>query len=180
MINGKYRLYFSKYSWTVFGTQFYNIIYHVAKIKKIMWHTTSILIQSFASWQLIRWYFITCSAMLLIQRFDSKFNSLYVKLLVWNIAIYMPFFQISCTEIAQVIETLPHSSIHSQYHGYWCTGDIRSQGISRYGIDLVIPEYSSLRIQRVNDHNEPASGELIQGRTIKCLYSAWSYCLVTG
>ena len=27
--------------------------------------------------------------------------------------------------------------INIQYHGYWCPGDVRSQGISSYGIDLV-------------------------------------------
>ena len=25
--------------------------------------------------------------------------------------------------------------LHSQYHACWCSGDFRSQGISRYGID---------------------------------------------
>ena len=29
--------------------------------------------------------------------------------------------------------------LHSQYHGCWCHGDVRSQGISSHDIDLVIP-----------------------------------------
>ena len=29
--------------------------------------------------------------------------------------------------------------LHSQYHGCWCPGDARSQGISSHGIDLVLP-----------------------------------------
>ena len=31
-----------------------------------------------------------------------------------------------------------------QYHGCWCPGDKRSQGISTHGIDLIFLEYSSL------------------------------------
>ena len=27
------------------------------------------------------------------------------------------------------------SVLHSQFHACWCSGDFRSQGISRYGID---------------------------------------------
>ena len=29
--------------------------------------------------------------------------------------------------------------LHSQYHGCWCPGDVRSQGISSHDIDLFIP-----------------------------------------
>ena len=32
---------------------------------------------------------------------------------------------------------------YNQYHICWWPGDVRSQDISNYGIDLVIPEYSS-------------------------------------
>ena len=35
-------------------------------------------------------------------------------------------------------------------HGSWTPGD-RSQGINRYGIEQVIPEYSSFRIRRVKN-----------------------------
>ena len=37
---------------------------------------------------------------------------------------------------------------HSQYHGCWWPGGIRSQGISSNGIDLVFAEYSSLNTKR--------------------------------
>ena len=30
--------------------------------------------------------------------------------------------------------------LYCQYHGCWCPGDTRRQGISRHGIDLVILE----------------------------------------
>ena len=30
--------------------------------------------------------------------------------------------------------------VNIQYHVYWCPGDVRSQGISSYGIDLVPQE----------------------------------------
>ena len=32
----------------------------------------------------------------------------------------------------------------SQYHGFWCLGDTRSQGISSHGIDLVLQECSTI------------------------------------
>ena len=38
---------------------------------------------------------------------------------------------------------------HDQYHDGWCPGDVRSQGISRHGIDL-LPEYSGFSTRRVN------------------------------
>ena len=49
------------------------------------------------------------------------------------------------------------SILHSQYHACWCSGDFRSQGISRYGIAPPPPpppppmlEYSVSNIRRVN------------------------------
>ena len=38
----------------------------------------------------------------------------------------------------------------SQYHGCWCPGDVRSQGINSHGIDLVLLEWSSFSTRRVN------------------------------
>ena len=37
------------------------------------------------------------------------------------------------------------SVLHNQYmyHAYWCSGDFRSQGISRHGIDHQKPEYAA-------------------------------------
>ena len=40
-------------------------------------------------------------------------------------------------------------TIQNQYHGCWCPGDTRSQGISSHGIDLVFPEYSGFNKRRV-------------------------------
>ena len=39
--------------------------------------------------------------------------------------------------------------LHSQYHGWWCPGNTRSQGISIYDIYLVLLEYSSFSPWRV-------------------------------
>ena len=40
----------------------------------------------------------------------------------------------------------------SQYHGSWCPGEGRIQGISSHGIGLVFLEYSSFSTTRVNIH----------------------------
>ena len=46
------------------------------------------------------------------------------------------------TDKAQVVEILPQVNqklnyLHSQYHGYGCPGDARSQGISNHDIYCV-------------------------------------------
>ena len=55
----------------------------------------------------------------------------------------MPFLHINMT---QVVEILPQvrqgpTILHSQYHGCWCSGDARSQGISNHDFDLVKPRW---------------------------------------
>ena len=40
--------------------------------------------------------------------------------------------------------------LHGQWHGYWCPGDARSQGISGQGIDIDPPEYSGINNRTVN------------------------------
>ena len=47
-------------------------------------------------------------------------------------------------------KTWTHLFLRYQYHGCWCPGDSCPQGISSHGIDIVIPEYSSLSTTRVN------------------------------
>ena len=42
------------------------------------------------------------------------------------------------------------SILQSQYHGYWCPGDARSQGISNHRIYYVQPDYFGPRTLRVN------------------------------
>ena len=42
--------------------------------------------------------------------------------------------------------------LYSQYHGWWCPGDARSQGITSHDIDLLIPEYSNFSPREVNAH----------------------------
>ena len=39
--------------------------------------------------------------------------------------------------------------LHNQYHGCWCPGDAKSQGINSHDIDLVVPEYFSFSNKRV-------------------------------
>ena len=41
------------------------------------------------------------------------------------------------------------SVLHNQYHARWCSGDFRSQGISRHGIDPTKLEYSISSIRRI-------------------------------
>ena len=40
--------------------------------------------------------------------------------------------------------------LHNQYHACWCSGDFRSQGINRHGIDPLKSEYSVSSIRRFN------------------------------
>ena len=40
-------------------------------------------------------------------------------------------------------------SLHSQYHGWWCPGDARSQGISNHDINLVKPRLLGPRMLMV-------------------------------
>ena len=51
------------------------------------------------------------------------------------------------------------SVVHSQYHGCWCPGDFRSQGISRHGIDsqsrnIPPPESEELRFVNKAPRND--------------------------
>ena len=41
---------------------------------------------------------------------------------------------------------------HKQYHDLRCPGDVRSQGIDSYAIDLILPKYSSPSISRIKMH----------------------------
>ena len=69
-----------------------------------------------------------------------------------NIPIYFHFLLFLNIEMAQIVEILSYGRkdlfiLHSQYHGCWCPGDARSQGISSQGIGVVIPEYSDISTQ---------------------------------
>ena len=59
-----------------------------------------------------------------------------------------------CTQwLGDYIKYLSDNNIpfsHSQCHGCWCPGDARSQGINNNGIDLVLPEQSSLSTRSFN------------------------------
>ena len=48
-----------------------------------------------------------------------------------------------------------HFIQHNQYHGYWCPGDARSQGISSHGIDLIYPAWSISWLLMSWRHEEP-------------------------
>ena len=59
-----------------------------------------------------------------------------------NIKIYLHFMSFLHANKTQVVEIPPRvrqGSAYStyQYHGCWCPGDVRSQGISNHDIDLV-------------------------------------------
>ena len=72
-------------------------------------------------------------------------NPLRAKFFRGNINIYLHFVSFLHIDTTQVVEILPQVRpeptpiLHSQYHGCWCPGDVRSQGISSHDIDLVKP-----------------------------------------
>ena len=77
-----------------------------------------------------------------------NFNPCHSKLILGNIQIWLYFLSFHETSMKQVVQIL-HRGIdmdpfllHGKYHGCWCPGDIRSQGISSHGIDAVLSEYS--------------------------------------
>ena len=62
------------------------------------------------------------------------------------------FYFILCSAMVLVLEIFPYRRTYLsliQYHDCWWPGDIRSQGISRHGIDLVLHEYSGFSTKRV-------------------------------
>ena len=65
--------------------------------------------------------------------------TLYV-LNLGNINIYLHFVSFLHIDTTQVVEIRPQirqEPTYSQYHGCWCPGDVRSQGISSHDTDLV-------------------------------------------
>ena len=71
----------------------------------------------------------------------SSFSKMYLKM---SSAKWWPFcFSLNVLGRFPLKEGQNTTVLHSQYHGCWCTGNTRSQGISRYGTDLVSLEYSS-------------------------------------
>ena len=72
-------------------------------------------------------------------------NPLRAKFFRGNINIYLHFVSFLHIDTMQVVEILPLEQdknlpiLHNQYHGCWCPGDVRSQGISSHDIDLVKP-----------------------------------------
>ena len=61
----------------------------------------------------------------------------------------MSFRQIDTT---QAVEILPHKDLpilHSQYHGIWCPGNARSQGINNYYINYAESDQFGLRALRI-------------------------------
>ena len=65
----------------------------------------------------------------------------------------MSFLHTNKTHVVEIprLEYDKHIHIlHNQYHGCWCPGDARSQGISNYDIDLVKPSWLGPRTVRVD------------------------------
>ena len=67
-----------------------------------------------------------------------------VKFFRGKINIYLHFVSYHHIDTTQVVEILPQirqepTILYSQYHGCWCPGDVRSQGINSHDIDLVKP-----------------------------------------
>ena len=78
----------------------------------------------------------------------GSINPLQAKFFRVNINIYLYLMSFLHIDMTQVIKDL-HIP-YSQYHGCWCLGDLRSQGISSYDIDLVKPRKLGPRTSRVN------------------------------
>ena len=82
----------------------------------------------------------------------SKYvNPLHAKFFRGNINIYLHFVSFLHIYTTQVVEILPQvrQELHSQYHGCWCPGNVRSQGISSHDIDLFKPRWLSPHTLRV-------------------------------
>ena len=59
---------------------------------------------------------------------------------------------------------------YSQYHGCWCPGDARSQGISNHGIGLVKQRQLCPRTLRVNTLRLRQNGHNFPGDVFKCIF----------
>ena len=69
-------------------------------------------------------------------------NPLHAKFCRGNINIYLHFVSFLHIDMKKVVEILPQirqEPTYSTYHGWWCPGEARSQGISSHDIDLVKP-----------------------------------------
>ena len=74
-------------------------------------------------------------------------NPLRAKFFRGNINMYLHFVSFLHIDMTQVLKILPRilkqekdlSILYNQYHGCWCPGDVRSQGISSHDIDLGKP-----------------------------------------
>ena len=62
-----------------------------------------------------------------------------------NKNMYLHFRSLFHTDMTQVVEILPQVRpiLHSQYHGCWCPGDARSQGISNHEILAMLNRMNS-------------------------------------
>ena len=84
-----------------------------------------------------------------------SFNPLRYKFFIGNIKMYLQFISFLHTDMTQAIEILPCVRqnlpiLHSQYHGCWCPGNARSQGISKNDIYFVELGWVGHRMLRVN------------------------------
>ena len=75
-------------------------------------------------------------------RYSCNLNPLHAKFFRGNKNINLHFMSFLHIDMTQVLEILPQvrqelTILHNQYHGYWCPGDARSQGIINHDIDYV-------------------------------------------
>ena len=74
-------------------------------------------------------------------------NICHAELIVGYIKFDLHFLLFLDTKMAQVVGILRHGRQGPDYPALsllscWCSGNARGQGISIYGIDLILPEYS--------------------------------------
>ena len=85
---------------------------------------------------------LSTNALSIISKTAAGINSLHAKFFRKYINMHLQFLSFLYIDMAQVVEILSRvRQVHtsSQYHGGWCPGDIRSQGISNHDTDLVKP-----------------------------------------
>ena len=51
----------------------------------------------------------------------------------------MSFLHTNKTQVVEIPQDKDLPILHNQYHGCWCLGDARGQGIINHDIDLVKP-----------------------------------------
>ena len=71
------------------------------------------------------------------------FNPFYAESVLWIINLYLNFYHLAILRWQRwlnvmLVENMTPLTLYIQFHGCWCHGDARSQGISNHGIGPVL------------------------------------------